>query len=129
MKKRKRCYSGLRHNRMKNTNSKIKHIQMPCLVETEALFGEDRCLSLQEWASVWKIQRLWVTTQRPCLVKQIGCIVFYENTKTEFYMFQTDICLPKHLFLSLKVWQNQFYIDLFEQWGLWLANTNICLKT
>ena len=40
--------AGLRHNRIKNTNSKIKHIQMPCLVQTEALFDEDRGLSLQE---------------------------------------------------------------------------------
>ena len=40
--------SGLRHNRIKNTNSKTKHIQMPCLVQTEALFDEDRGLSLQE---------------------------------------------------------------------------------
>ena len=39
---------GLRHNRIKNTNSKIKHIQMPCLVQTEALFDEDRGLSLKE---------------------------------------------------------------------------------
>ena len=40
--------TGLRHNRIKNTNSKIKRIQMPCLVQTEALFDEDRGLSLQE---------------------------------------------------------------------------------
>ena len=33
---------------MKNTNSKIKSIQMPCLVQIEALFDEDRGLSLQE---------------------------------------------------------------------------------
>ena len=46
------CQSGLRHNRIKNTNSKIKHIQMPCLVQTEALFDEDIGISLQEWASV-----------------------------------------------------------------------------
>ena len=39
---------GLRHNRIKNTKSKTKHIQMPCLVQTEPLFDEDRGLSLQE---------------------------------------------------------------------------------
>ena len=101
---------------------------MPCLVQTEALFDEDRSLSLQEWASIWKIQRLCLATQRPYLVKQIWCIVFNENTKTEFYMFQTFICLSKHLFLSLTGWQNQFYLDLLDQWGLFLANMNICLK-
>ena len=57
---------------------------MPCLVQTEALFDEDRGLSLQERASVWKIQRLCLATQRPCLVKQTWCIVFNEKTKTEF---------------------------------------------
>ena len=34
--------AGLRHSRIKNTNSKIKHIQMPCLVKTDALFDEER---------------------------------------------------------------------------------------
>ena len=102
---------------------------MPCLVQTEALFDEDRGLSLQEWASIWKIQRLCLATQRPCLVKQIWCIVFNENTKTEFYLFQTDICFSQNLFLSLAGWQNQFYLDLLDQWGLCLANMNICLKT
>ena len=119
----------MRHNRIKNTNSKIKHIQMPCLVQTEALFDEDKGLSLQEWASVWKIQRLCLATQRPCLVKQTWCIVFHKNTKTELHMFQTDICFSKHLFLSLAGSQNQFYLDLLDQWGLCLANMNMCLKT
>ena len=121
--------AGLRHNRIKNTNSKIKHIQITCLVQTEALFDEDRGLSLKEWASVWKIQTLCLVIQRPCLVKQTWCIVFNENKKTDFKMFQTDICFLKHLFLSLSWWQNQFYLDLLDQWGLCLANTNICLDT
>ena len=37
---------GLRYNRIKNTSNKIKHIQMPCLVQTDALFDRDRGLSL-----------------------------------------------------------------------------------
>ena len=44
-------------------------------------------------------------------------------------MFQTDICFPKHLFLTLTGWQNQCYPDLLDQWGLCLANPNVCLKT
>ena len=36
--------TGLRHNRIKNTSSKIKHIQMPRLVQTEALYGGHRGL-------------------------------------------------------------------------------------
>jgi hypothetical protein len=36
------------HNRVKNMSSKIKHIHMPCLVQTEALFDEDKNISLQE---------------------------------------------------------------------------------
>ena len=102
---------------------------MPCLVQTETLFDEDRGLSLKEWAYVWKIQRLCLAIQRSCLVKYIGCNVFDENTKTDFEMFQTDICFLKHLFLSFTGWQNQFYLDFLDQWGLCLANTNICLKT
>ena len=88
---------------------------MPCLVQTEALFDEDRWISFPECASVWKIQRLCLPTQRPCLVKQTWCIVYDENTKTEFLMFQIDICFPKHLFLSLTGWQNQFYLYLLDQ--------------
>ena len=40
--------AGLRHNRINNTNSKIKGIQMPFLVQTVALFVESRGLSLTE---------------------------------------------------------------------------------
>ena len=29
--------AGLRYNRIQNTSSKIKHIQMPCLVQTKAI--------------------------------------------------------------------------------------------
>ena len=93
--------SGLRHNRIKNTNSKIKHIQMPCLVQTEALFDEPRGLSLQEWASVWKIQRLCLATQRPCLVKQTWCIVFNENTKTDFLKVSNRYLFPQTPFTFL----------------------------
>ena len=32
----------LRHNQIKNTSSKIKHIKMPCLVQRQALFSGDR---------------------------------------------------------------------------------------
>ena len=49
---------------------------MPCLVQTEALFDEDRWISFPECAAVWKIQRLCLPTQRPCLVKQTWCIVY-----------------------------------------------------
>ena len=88
---------------------------MPCLVQTEALFDEDRWISFPECASVWKIQRLCLPTQRPCLVKQTWCIVYDEKTKTEFLMFKIDIRFPKHLFLSLTGWQNQFYLYLLDQ--------------
>ena len=122
---------GLRHNRIKNTNSKIKHIQIPCLVQTEALFDEDRGLSLQEWASIGKIQRLCLATQRPCLVKQTWCIVFNENTRTYFLNVSNRYLFPQtpFPFLSFTGCQNQFYLDLLDQWGLCLADKKICLKT
>ena len=40
--------AGLRHNFIQNTNSKIKHIQMPCIVQTYAFFDEDRGISLKK---------------------------------------------------------------------------------
>ena len=95
---------------------------MPCLVQTEALFDDDKGLSLQEWASFWKIQRL-------CLANRHGVLFLMRTWRQSFQMFQMDICFPKHLFFLLTVWQNQFYLDLLDQWGLCLANTNICLKT
>ena len=76
--------SGVRRHRIKNTSSDFKHTQRPCLVQTEALFDEDRCILLQEWASVWMIWRLCSATRRPCLLKQTWCIVFNEITKTYF---------------------------------------------
>ena len=88
-------YPGLRHNRIKNMNSKIKLIQMPCLVQTEALFDEDRGLSLTEWASIWKIQRLYLATQRPCLVKQTCCIVFMRTQRPSFFYVSNKYLFPQ----------------------------------
>ena len=48
LKKMAELKAGLRHNGIKNTISKIKHIQVPCLVHTDTLFDKDRGLSLQE---------------------------------------------------------------------------------
>ena len=48
----------LRRHGIKNTSRDFKHTWRPRLVQTEALFNEDKCLSLQELASVWMIQRL-----------------------------------------------------------------------
>ena len=76
--------AGLRQHRIQNTSSDFKHTQRPCLVQTEALFDEDEYLSLQEWASVWMIRRLCLATRRPCLLTHPCCIVFDENTKTQF---------------------------------------------
>ena len=82
-------------------NSKIKHIQMPCLVQIEALIVEDRGLALKEWASFWKIQRLYLLTNRPCLVKQTGRIVFDENMKTEFLNVSNRNLFPQTHFPCL----------------------------
>ena len=43
-----KVHPGLRHIRLKDTNSKIKHIQILCFVQTKAMFDEDKGLSLQE---------------------------------------------------------------------------------
>ena len=120
---------GLSQHRIKITSSDFKRTQRPCLVQKEARFDEDGCLSLQEWASACMIRRLCLATWRPCLLKQTWWIVFKENTKTFFLMFQTDICVPIQLFLSLTVFKNHFYLDFSDPWGLLLDRTNICLKT
>ena len=92
---------------------------MPSLVQTDALFDECRGVSLQEWAYV--LGHVW-SNRHDVLILMI-------IRRQSFQMFQTDICFPKHLFLSLTTWQNQFYQDLLDQWGLCLANISICLKT
>ena len=46
--RRQKSITGLRRHHIKNTSSDFKQIQRPCLVQTEALFDENRCLSLQE---------------------------------------------------------------------------------
>ena len=122
------------HNRIQNTNSKIKHIQMPCLVQTEALIVEDKGLSLKEWASFWKIQRLCLATNRPCLVKQTGRFVFDENTKTEFLNISNRNLFPQTPFPYLDRMTKPRYVGrmkpLFGQYKYLFENllkTYACL--
>ena len=58
-------YLHNRRHRIKITSSDFKHTWRPRLVQTKALFDEDRYLSLKEWASIRMIQRPCLATRRP----------------------------------------------------------------